>query len=228
MKHQTVRRFLAALVCAALLLGLAACGGGEAGAPPAPTPDASPSPETALPTESIAPAEPTETTAPAEPTETTAPAEPTESIAPAEPTDVADFPEPTDAEGGELPGDCWWLPPTDEGLADSEWSCGEDWRMEFLRGDCDPGYAGLVRILFQPREGQEYQLLYSGVWRMEDDCLSLKTVSPSGADAFEGRFPLLISPSGDDLYIQQDRDTLVCPPFFDDDMSAMGLLRIYS
>lgn len=129
-------------------------------------------------------------------------------------------------DGWEPAGDDWWLPPTDEGLADSQWNCGEGWFMELGRGNCDPDYAGTADLYYQLEDGQEYQLLYSGVWRMEGDCLRLELSAGVGTSA-SGSFPVLIDPSGDYLHIQQSRDGYTRPPFFDDDMTSMELTRSY-
>lgn len=123
-------------------------------------------------------------------------------------------------------GDDSWLPPTDEGLADSQWICGEGWYMDLGRGNCDPDYAGIADLYYQSADGQEYQLFYSGVWRMEEDCLRLELSAGVGTSA-SGSFPVLIDPSGDHLHIQQSRDGYTCPPFFDDDMTSMELTRSY-
>lgn len=132
----------------------------------------------------------------------------------------------SDSDEWDPAGDDWWLPPTDEGLADSQWFCGEGWYMDLGRGNCDPDYAGIADLYYQSADGQEYQLFYSGVWRMEDDCLRLELSAGVGTSA-SGSFPVLIDPSGDHLYIQQSRDGYTCPPFFDDDMTSMELTRSY-
>ena len=53
------------------------------------------------------------------------------------------------------------------------------------------------------RKSKEYELAYFGVWRMEDDCLHLE-ISDGEGGYMEGRFPVLIDPSGENLHIQQD------------------------
>ena len=63
---------------------------------------------------------------------------------------------------------------------------------------------------------------YLGVWRMEDDCLYLKLSADSG-DAIDASFPILISPSGEDLYFQRSR-TGAGIPFLPDGMDSVGLL----
>ena len=63
---------------------------------------------------------------------------------------------------------------------------------------------------------------YLGVWRMEDDCLYLKLSADSG-DEIDASFPILISPSGEDLYFQRSR-TGAGIPFLPDGTDSVGLL----
>lgn len=133
-----------------------------------------------------------------------------------------------DPDGWEPTGVDWWVSPTEEGLADTCWVC-DGWSLNLLGGDGDLDYAGIAELYCQSEDGQEYQLLYSGVWRMVDDCLQLIVSTGAGnlpSDA-SGVFPVLIDPSGDYLHIQQDRDNGMRPPFFDNDMSSMELIRSY-
>lgn len=129
-------------------------------------------------------------------------------------------------DGWEPAGDDSWLPPTDEGPADSQWNCAGGWFMELSRGNCDPDYAGTADLYHQFEDGQESQLFYSGAWRMEGDCLRLELSAGVGTSA-SGSFPVLIDPSGDHLHIQQSRDGYTRPPFFDDDVTSMELMRSY-
>ena len=122
-------------------------------------------------------------------------------------------------------GDDWWLPPTDWGLAYTNWTC-EHWYMEFGWGDSDPDYSGRIDLYHQPEDGQEYAYSYSGIWRMEGDCLHLD-LSDGAGTRMSGSFPVLIDPSGESLHIQQDRETGVCPPFFGEGMTCMDLIRAY-
>ncbi len=121
-------------------------------------------------------------------------------------------------------GDSWWLPPTDEGLADTTWVC-DRWIMELRRGCGDPEYFGVAELFYQFEDGQEYQRLYTGVWRMSDDCLELMLSAGVGTST-GGCFPVLISPSGEELYIQESRKGL-SPPFFDDDVTSMTMILSY-
>ena len=128
-------------------------------------------------------------------------------------------------EDWEPSGDDWWLPPTDWGLAYTNWTC-EHWYMEFNWGDSDPDYSGRIDLYHQPEDGQEYAYSYSGIWRMEGDCLYLD-LSDGAGTRMSGSFPVLIDPSGESLHIQQDRETGVCPPFFGEGMTCMDLIRAY-
>ncbi|MBM6722664.1 hypothetical protein [Pseudoflavonifractor phocaeensis] len=128
-------------------------------------------------------------------------------------------------EDWEPSGDDWWLPPTDWGLAYTNWTC-EQWYMEFGWGDSDPDYSGRIDLYHQPEDGQEYAYSYSGIWRMEGDCLYLD-LSDGAGTRMSGSFPVLIDPSGESLHIQQDRETGVCPPFFGEGMTCMELIRAY-
>ena len=128
-------------------------------------------------------------------------------------------------EDWEPSGDDWWLPPTDWGLAYTNWTC-EHWYMEFGWGDSDPDYSGRIDLYHQPEDGQEYAYSYSGIWRMEGDCLYLDLSDDAGT-RMSGSFPVLIDPSGESLHIQQDRETGVCPPFLGEGMTCMDLIRAY-
>lgn len=98
--------------------------------------------------------------------------------------------------------------------------------MDLNWGDSDPDYSGTAQLYYRNEEIQEYELAYFGVWRMEDDCLHLE-ISDSEGGYMEGRFPVLIDPSGENLHIQQDRETGVVPPFFGEDMSCTDLTLVY-
>ena len=128
-------------------------------------------------------------------------------------------------EAWEPSGDDWGLPPTDWGWAYTNWTC-EHWYMEFGWGDSDPDYSGRIDLYHQPEDGQEYAYSYSGIWRMEGDCLHLD-LSDGAGTRMSGSFPVLIDPSGESLHIQQDRETGVCPPFFGEGMTCMDLIRAY-
>ena len=125
----------------------------------------------------------------------------------------------------EFPGDIRWDPPTAWELAYTNWSC-EHWDMEISWGDSDPDYSGRIDLYHQPEDGQEYAYSYSGIWRMEGDCLHLD-LSDGAGTRMSGSFPVLIDPSGESLHIQQDRETGVCPPFFGEGMTCMDLIRAY-
>ena len=122
-------------------------------------------------------------------------------------------------EGWEPSGDDWWWPPTELGLADTSWLC-DSWVLELRGGDAGPGYAGTADLYYAPAGYIKQD--YLGVWRMEDDCLYLKLSADSG-DAIDASFPILISPSGEDLYFQRSR-TGAGIPFLPDGTDSVGLL----
>lgn len=122
-------------------------------------------------------------------------------------------------EGWEPSGDDWWWPPTELGLADTSWLC-DSWVLELRGGDAGPGYAGTADLYYSPTGRIEQD--YLGVWRMEDDCLYLKLSADSG-DAIDASFPILISPSGEDLYFQRSR-TGAGISFLPDGTDSVGLL----
>lgn len=122
-------------------------------------------------------------------------------------------------------GDDGWFPPTDIGLADTIWNCGS-WMLELHYSDGDPDYAGAAELYFQATDGQEYQLAYSGVWRMEMDCLYLELSAGVGTSV-SGNFPVLVNPAGENLLIEQDRDTNARLPFFDNGATSMELTLSY-
>lgn len=125
----------------------------------------------------------------------------------------------------QTPEDCGWLPPTDWGLAYTSWIC-EHWIMDISWGDSGPNYSGLVELYYQAGDWQEYTLAYSGVWRMEGDCLRLELYDGAGV-FLSGNFPVLIAPSGEYLHMQKDPKTHVCPPFFAEGMTCADLILTY-
>ena len=80
--------------------------------------------------------------------------------------------------------------------------------------------------LYYHEDGQAYELTYVGDWYMEGDCLRLELFD-GASYCIEGNFPVLISPSGDYLHMEQDRDTGVCPPFFDQGNVCADLALLY-
>ena len=137
---------------------------------------------------------------------------------------LMDFSSFGDVSGGDY-GDDGWFPPTNTGLANTTWNC-EGWMLELSGGGGDPDYAGPARLYCQQEDGQEYQVAYTGAWRMEDDCLRLELSAGIGTSA-SGSFPVWIDPSGEHLMIQQDKNTYACPPFFDDGVTSMELTLSY-
>ena len=126
----------------------------------------------------------------------------------------------------EFPGDIRWDPPTAWELAYTNWSC-EHWDMEISWGDSgDPDYEGIVNLYQQPEDRQEYTLAYTGVWRMESGCLCLELSDGMGGSV-SGSFPVRMDPAGEYLYIEQDWETGVCPPFFGAETNCIDLMRTY-
>ena len=119
-----------------------------------------------------------------------------------------------------------WLPPTDWGLAYTTWLSGP-WMMEMSWGDSgDPNYSGVVTLFYQESAGQLYELCYSGVWRMEGNRLCMK-FQPSSDICIQGRYPVVIDSSGENLHVEADPETYSCPPFFADDMLYRDLTLTY-
>lgn len=120
----------------------------------------------------------------------------------------------------EPPGDDNWLPPTEEGLADSVWDW-TGWSVELHRGGADPDYAGVAVLYRQPEA--VFETVDSGVWRMEGGCLCLEFPNET---SFSGSYPVEISPSGERLYVRLPDDG-TCPPFFGEDAAAMEWSRSF-
>lgn len=116
-----------------------------------------------------------------------------------------------------------WLPPTDEGLAETCWNCGNGWEMELVRGDGAQGYSGITLLYYQTDDAHPFEILYTGSWRMEDDCLRLEMAGSSSSETVSGSFPVLIDLSGENLFIQQSREGVTCPPFFYGEVTSMVL-----
>ena len=129
-----------------------------------------------------------------------------------------------DPEGWEPSGDDWWWPPTELGLADTAWVC-DDWLMSLHYGDCDPDYAGIAELYHRFEDNTELTRVFSGVWRMEDDCLRLDLSAGVGS-SLSGSFPILISPSGEEMHFQRSRSGEGVP-FLPDDMDSIDLTRSY-
>lgn len=137
---------------------------------------------------------------------------------------LLDFSSFGDVTGLDYGGDMW-LPPTDLGLANTVWNCGS-WMLELRLGGSDPDYAGTAQLSYQQEDGQEYQIAYSGAWRMENDCLRLELSAGVGT-SLSGSFPVFIDLSGEHLMIQRDWGTNAGLPFFDDGATYMELTLSY-
>lgn len=116
--------------------------------------------------------------------------------------------------------DSEWLPPTNLGLGNTTWYSDNGWVLEFsyIEGD-ETGYM----VLYQPVEDGDGMTLtpyYDGTWWMEDDSLCL--------GVYDGNcpFPLLISPSGEQMVIMQAEDGSVLP-FFREGQSIVSLTLSY-
>ena len=131
---------------------------------------------------------------------------------------------PDDPEDQEPTGDDWWLPPTDVGLGNTVWVC-DGWLMELRQGGGGPNYAGAAELYLTVEDEAEMALAYSGVWRMEDDCLRLE-ISDGVGTTLNSSFPILISPSGEEMYFQRSRSGEGAP-FLPDDMDSIGLTLSY-
>lgn len=125
-------------------------------------------------------------------------------------------------EGWEPSGDDWWWPPTELGLADTSWLC-DSWVLELRGGDASPEYAGTADLYYSPAGYIKQD--YFGVWRMEDDCLRLDLSAGVGS-SLSGSFPILISPSGEEMHFQRSRSGEGVP-FLPDDMDSIDLTRSY-
>ncbi len=122
-------------------------------------------------------------------------------------------------------GDDGWYPPTDQGLLDTTWwVSGTGWYMTLRGGDADlPYYTGYAEIYTHPRGITEY----SGVWEMDGGCLYLQLTDGLG-NVTEGRFPVLVSPSGEQLAMQADPQSGALPDFLGmAGADAMNLTLIY-
>lgn len=120
--------------------------------------------------------------------------------------------------------DAEWLPPTDMGLAGTKWESNNGWAIEFTYDEYADNVSG-VMALYEPVEdayGSIYRSLYfESTWWISYDCLSL--------GYYDGNcpFPLLISPSGEELVIMKSDDGSVLP-FFEPGQSCVTLDLTYN
>ena len=98
--------------------------------------------------------------------------------------------------------------------------------MELHWDESDPNYSGTVDLYYQETEEQAYELAYVGFWRMEVDCLRLELFD-GACYSVDGSFPVQIDSTGEYLYIEQDWETGVCPPFFGEEICCIDLARVY-
>lgn len=131
--------------------------------------------------------------------------------------DVGDYVPHLEQDPGPAP-DTEWLPPTNVGLGNTTWYSDNGWVMAFGYDEsAGLGYGDMV--LYQPTEDAAGTVLtpyYEGTWWMEDDSLCL--------GVYDGNcpFPLLISPSGEQMVIMQADDGSVLP-FFEPGQSIVGM-----
>ena len=117
-----------------------------------------------------------------------------------------------------------WLPPTDTGLAGTVWETEDDWVLE-LKGGADEPYAGEAVLSCRTADDGDMTVCYAGSWGVEDDCLRLDLKDADGTDRC-GLYPVLISPSGEELNLRQSADGTV-PPFFADGVTSVDLNYCY-
>lgn len=113
-----------------------------------------------------------------------------------------------------------WGVPYDTALMNTKWQCGDNWYISFGEGNCDPAYAGRVEIYKKAEQEQNYQVMYSGLWRME-------TTSTSGKNTNNGSYLILVSPSGEQMDMYMDYRTGSIPPFFIEGTGFMTLTYRY-
>lgn len=124
--------------------------------------------------------------------------------------DVGDIPYFHDG----LEGDAQWLSPTDLGLGNTTWCSDNGWVMQFGYAETAEGHSGGM-VLYEPMlEGDNIVLsrCCHGVWWMEDGSVYIDAYNDWG-DMVGGLFPVLISPSGEQLVMMQSDDGSVLPFF---------------
>ena len=89
----------------------------------------------------------------------------------------------------------------------------------------DPDYAGIAELYHRFEDNTELTRVFSGVWRMEDDCLRLDLSAGVGS-SLSGSFPILISPSGEEMHFQRSRSGEGVP-FLPDNTDSIDLTRSY-
>lgn len=119
---------------------------------------------------------------------------------------------------GDYTPDAEWLPPTDLGLGNTTWLTENGWMLELGYDENALNGSGNM-VLYQPVEGEDGAFLspyYQGTWWMEDDSLCL--------GIYDGNcpFPLLISPSGEQMVVMQADDGSVLP-FFEEGQTSTSL-----
>ena len=117
----------------------------------------------------------------------------------------------------------WWSVPAEDEIAFCNW-VNNDWSIFMYQDNADPPYAGTVELY--DISDMNYDLVYTGFWCMEGDCLRLE-ISDYNGYVVSGSFPVLMQPEGYSLYVEQDRETGICPPFFEEGMTSTDLWQAY-
>lgn len=119
--------------------------------------------------------------------------------------------------------DSEWLPPTDMGLAYTTWYSENGWMLVFDYDENADNFSG-VMTLYKPveeDEGMGLVFYFESSWWISYDCLCLGYYNGNCP------FPLLISPSGEQLVIMQSEDGSVLP-FFEPGQTICGLTLSYN
>lgn len=119
--------------------------------------------------------------------------------------------------------DFLWLPPTALGLGNTTWCSDNGWTLQFGYDETAKDSSGGM-VLYEPRPDGDDVLLIRfchGVWWTKDDCLYINAYNDHG-EMVGGSFPVLISPSGEQLIVMQSSDGAVLP-FFTEGQTTVGL-----
>lgn len=121
-------------------------------------------------------------------------------------------------------GDMEWLPPTDLGLGDTVWYSENGWALQFAYDENAESGSGGVALYEPLPDGDDVVLsrYCQGVWWMEGDSVYIDAYNDRG-EMVGGLFPILISPSGEQLIMKQADDGTV-PPFFEEGQTETVLI----
>lgn len=117
----------------------------------------------------------------------------------------------------------WWSVPTEDEIAFCNW-VNNDWSIFMYQDNADPPYAGTVELY--DISDMNYDLVYTGFWCMEGDCLRLE-ISDYNGYVVSGSFPVLMQSEGYSLHVDQEREPGVCPPFFEEGATSIDLWQAY-